>query len=71
MRLPCGINLHSSLAVTLEGLSLGLTAVKFWNRKAFKGRKAKRKAHNAPIEEKESVRWLENGSRSQWAFYRD
>jgi hypothetical protein len=56
----CGINLHSSLAVTLEGLPLGLTAVKFWSRKAFKGRKAKRKAHRAPIEEKESVRWLEN-----------
>jgi hypothetical protein len=56
----CGMNLHSSLAVTLEGLPLGLTAVKFWSRKAFKGRKAKRKAHNAPIEKKESVRWLEN-----------
>jgi hypothetical protein len=56
----CGINLHSSLVVTLDGLPLGLTAVKFWSRKAFKGRKAKRKAHNAPIEEKESVRWLEN-----------
>ena len=56
----CGINLHSSLALTLDGLPLGLTAVKFWNRKAFKGRKAKRKAHNAPIEEKESIRWLEN-----------
>jgi hypothetical protein len=56
----CGINLHSSLVVTLEGLPLGLTAVKFWSRKAFKGQKAKRKAHNAPIEEKESVRWLEN-----------
>jgi len=25
----CGINLHSSLAITLEGLPLGLTAVKF------------------------------------------
>jgi hypothetical protein len=46
--------------VTLDGLPLGLTAVKFWSRKAFKGRKAKRKTHNAPIEEKESVRWLEN-----------
>jgi hypothetical protein len=56
----CGICLHSSLALTLEGLPLGLTAVKFWNRKTFKGRKAKRKAHNAPLEEKESVRWLEN-----------
>ena len=48
----CGINLHSSLALTLEGLPLGLAAVKFWSRKAFKGRKAKRKAHNAPVEEK-------------------
>lgn len=56
----CGICLHSSLAVTLEGLPLGLTAVKFWSRKVFHGRKAKRKAHNAPIEEKESMRWLEN-----------
>jgi hypothetical protein len=56
----CGICLHSSLAVTLKGLPLGLTAVKFWSRKGFKGRKAKRKAHNSPIEEKESVRWLEN-----------
>jgi hypothetical protein len=56
----CGINLHSSLVLTLDGLPLGLTAVKFWNRKAFKGDKAKRKAHNAAIEEKESIRWLEN-----------
>ena len=56
----CGVCLHSSLAVTLEGLPLGLTAVKFWSRKAFKGHAAKRKAHNAPIEEKESVRWLKN-----------
>jgi hypothetical protein len=56
----CGVCLHSSLAVTLEGLPLGLTAVKFWSRKAFKGRAAKRKSHNAPIEQKESVRWLEN-----------
>ena len=56
----CGINLHSSLVVTLDGLPLGLTAVKFWSRKEFKGQKAKRKAHNAPIEEKESIRWLEN-----------
>lgn len=56
----CGVCLHSSLAVTLEGLPLGLTAVKFWSRKTFKGRRARRKAHRAPIEEKESLRWLEN-----------
>jgi hypothetical protein len=56
----CGVCLHSSLAVTLEGLPLGLAAAKFWSRTAFKGPAAKRKAHNAPVEEKESVRWVEN-----------
>jgi len=40
----CGINLHSSLAVTLAGLPLGLAAVKFWSRKAFQGQKAKKGA---------------------------
>nr|WP_271623602.1 transposase DNA-binding-containing protein [Bradyrhizobium sp. CCBAU 11430] len=33
----CGILMHSSLAVTIEGVPLGLAAVKFWNRKKFKG----------------------------------
>ena len=33
----CGILMHSSLAVTQEGLPLGLAAVKFWNRDKFKG----------------------------------
>jgi hypothetical protein len=55
-----GINLHSSLAITLEGLPLGLTAVKFWSRKAFRKPKGKEKIKRAPIEEKESLRWLEN-----------
>jgi hypothetical protein len=56
----CGICQHASLAVTTEGLPLGLVAVKFWSRKEFKGRKQRRKAHNAAIEQKESYRWLEN-----------
>ena len=59
----CGILLHSSLAVTTEGLPLGLTAVKFWSREKFKGTNALKKKINpirVPIEEKESVRWLEN-----------
>lgn len=56
----CGICLHSSLVVTTAGLPLGLAAVKFWSRKQFKGLKQRRKAHTAPIEGKESVRWLEN-----------
>lgn len=59
----CGILMHSSLAVTTEGLPLGLTAIKFWSRKKFKGTNALKKKINptrVPIEEKESIRWLEN-----------
>jgi hypothetical protein len=59
----CGILMHSSLAVTAEGLPLGLTAVKFWTRSEFNGTNAlKRKVNptRVPIEAKESIRWLEN-----------
>ena len=59
----CGILMHSSLAVTAEGLPLGLAALKFWTRSKFKGTNAlKRKVNptRVPIEAKESVRWLEN-----------
>jgi hypothetical protein len=55
--------MHSSLAVTAEGLPLGLVAIKFWTRSKFKGTNAlKRKVNptRVPIEAKESVRWLEN-----------
>ena len=63
----CGILMHSSLAVTTEGLPLGLTAIKFWTRKKFKGTNALKKKINptrVPIEKKESVRWLENLTQS-------
>jgi hypothetical protein len=63
----CGILMHSSLAVTTEGLPLGLTAVKFWTRKKFKGTAALKKKINptrVPIEKKESIRWLENVQQS-------
>src|SRR5450631_2565418 len=59
----CGILMHSSLAVTTEGLPLGLTAIKFWSREKFKGANALKKKINptrVPIEEKESIRWLDN-----------
>jgi hypothetical protein len=59
----CGLLMHASLAVTAEGLPLGLAAVKFWTRKKFKGTAAlKRKVNptRVPIERKESVRWLDN-----------
>src|SRR5262245_17777156 len=63
----CGILMHSSLAVTSEGLPLGLAAVKFWTRKKFKGTAALKKSINLtriPIEKKESIRWLENLTQS-------
>jgi len=55
--------MHSSVAVTTEGLPLGLTAVKFWTRKKFKrthALKKKIKPTRVPVEEKESIRWFEN-----------
>jgi len=63
----CGISMHSSLAVTIDGLPLGLAAVKFWTRSKFKGTKALKRKINPtriPIEEKESFRWLENVKQS-------
>jgi hypothetical protein len=63
MHTVCGLLMHASLAVTIEGLPLGLSAVKFWSRQQFKGTSAlKRKIHptRVPIERKESIRWLEN-----------
>jgi hypothetical protein len=59
----CGILMHASLAVTLDGLPLGLAAVKFWTRKTFKGTNQLKRHINptrVPIEKKESIRWLEN-----------
>ena len=59
----CGMLMHSSLAVTTQGLPLGLAAVKFWTRKKFKGTTALKRKINptrVPIEKKESMRWLEN-----------
>jgi hypothetical protein len=59
----CGILTHSLLAVTTDGLPLGLAAMKFWTRSRSKGRNALKKRINAtqvPIEKKESIRWLEN-----------
>ncbi len=59
----CGLLMHSSLVLTRGGVPLGLAAVKFWTRDEFKGTNAlKRKVNptRIPIEQKESVRWLEN-----------
>jgi hypothetical protein len=63
----CGILMHSSLVITVEGLPLGLASIKFWTRKKFKGCDALKKKINptrVPIEKKESIRWLENVKQS-------
>jgi hypothetical protein len=71
MHTVCGILMHSSLAVTTAGLPLGLAAIKLWTRKKFKGTNAlmgrgigggKHSVNTTciPIEEKESIRWVEN-----------
>lgn len=59
----CGLLKHASLAITPDGLPLGLTAAKFWSRSRFKGTTALKRKINptrVPIEQKESMRWLDN-----------
>src|SRR5215208_1146846 len=63
MHTVCGLLMHASLAVTKDGLPLGLAAIKFWTRARFKGTNALKRRVNptrVPIEAKESIRWLEN-----------
>lgn len=66
-RTACGCLLHASLAITPEGLPLGLTASHHWSRKEFKNTTAMKKKVNptrVPISTKESQRWLDNISRT-------
>ncbi|WP_246510445.1 IS4/Tn5 family transposase DNA-binding protein [Bradyrhizobium glycinis] len=72
----CGILMHSSLAVTIEGVPLGLAAVKFWTRKKFNGTAALKKKINPtriPIEKrKASGCWKISGSlRNSWIIRDD
>lgn len=67
VRTVCGLLMHSSLVVTREGLPLGLSAIKFWTRKKFRGTNALKRRVNptrVPIEKKESFRWVENVKQS-------
>lgn len=59
----CGILMHTSLAITTDGLPLGIPAIKFWTRDKFKGTRALSRKINPTrvrIDKKESVKWLEN-----------
>ena len=58
-----GVLMHASLAVTSEGLPLGLTSARYWSRKVFKNTTQMKRHINptrVPIEEKESIKWLQN-----------
>jgi hypothetical protein len=57
----CERLMHGSLAVTSQGVPLGLCAIKFWSRDESGADEATKKARmrNEPIEVKESVRWQE------------
>ena len=55
-----GLMAHTCLAVTTEGLPLGLLDQKIFSRKIRAKKVGKAKSHDRlPIEEKESYRWLE------------
>lgn len=59
----CGILMHASLAITPEGLPLGLSSIRFWTRQVFKNTTLMKRKINptrVPIEEKESIKWIEN-----------
>jgi len=55
-----GVNVHSCIAVTPAGLTLGLLSQSSWTREIRSDTSAsKDKKRERPIEEKESYRWLE------------
>jgi hypothetical protein len=56
-----GLHLHSSLALTEEGIPLGFLDAQCWARDTkTSGKKAKAKRQSLPIEEKESYRWIKS-----------
>lgn len=54
-----GFGMHSTLAVTLTGQPLGLLTQAFFTRPIGEVSHTSNEAHQLPIEEKESYRWLE------------
>lgn len=66
--LICGTLFHASLAVTAEGVPLGLLDAHFWSRENMKLKseaEKRQKTARLPIEKKESYRWLEGLKNSE------
>lgn len=59
-----GINVHSCLALTPEGVTLGLLHQEFYTRENKKQEGTRDELKTRPIEEKESFRWLETMEKS-------
>jgi len=59
-----GLIVHTALAVTTQGIALGLLDQKIWTRDPAERGKRKDKRQK-PIEEKESYKWLESMDKSQ------
>ena len=66
-----GVIMHTSFAMTIEGLPLGLLDQKVFARESLPDeiRDLKKKSHNinVPIEDKESIRWLNSLKKTQEA----
>lgn len=58
-----GLKLHDTLALTPQGVPLGLIAIAVWARDARAAGKAKQRKQR-PIEDKESQRWLQSYRRT-------
>jgi|GEM_PF-1025401 len=54
-----GLMLHSTMAITTNGIPLGIMDQRYIDRKQFHGKEPRKLRYwNNPIEEKESVRWI-------------
>jgi len=53
-----GMCLHTTLAVSLEGLPLGVLDLQWWAREPRETSKSRKHYQERPIEEKESAKWL-------------
>lgn len=62
-----GIHVHSVLAVSSDGVPLGLVHQQVWSRDAQKKR-SKEERKKLPIEEKESYRWLQSADATSKAM---
>lgn len=62
-----GLLVHSTLAVDVDGMPIGLTAQHVWSRKG-KRQETRGKRMRLPIEEKESYKWIQGMEQTRQSF---